>query len=270
MKPAAGLEPLVARLSGHPAVEAVVLIGSGGGRRHADRWSDVDLWICPREAVPDEWRAGMAADLADPAEPVNVADHRFGDSDDWVLRSTGQGLDLMFWSLDWLPDQLDKVLVRHEASIGHSTAWWRGIATAEPLFDRAGWWASLQERAQAPYPEPLRRRIVEWNHGFLRTHRYSFRHQLEVALARGDRVAVNHRTAAILSSAFDIVFAVDRVLHPGEKRLLEFVRAECPTVPPGFEPAVERVLAAPEDGVLAAVDQLVDVLDELVLTRISE
>lgn len=267
-----GLEPLVSRLAARPAVQSIVLVGSGGGRAAPDRWSDVDVWVCADEAIPDEWRSALADELADHSERVSIGKHQFGDYDDWVLSATGQRVDLMYWALDWFPEQLDKVLVRHQPSVGHSTAWWRGVAHGVVLFDRGGWWEALRARAQAPYPEPLRAGIVRWNHEIPRTSAFSFRHQIEVALLRGDAVAVNHRVAALLSSCFDVVFALNRVLHPGEKRLLDFVRRECAVVPEGFDASVARVLQSTAGGaeLLAAVDELLDGIDAVVLPEFPE
>jgi hypothetical protein len=69
---------------------------------------------------------------------------------------------------------------------------------------------------------------------------------------------------ALLASAFDVLFAVNRLPHPGEKRLLDHVRLHCERVPVDFERRVRALLAAgPTPAVLTHVDDLVDGLDEL-------
>ena len=75
-----------------------------------------------------------------------------------------------------------------------------------------------------------------------------------------------HRLTELLASYFDVLFAFNRVLHPGEKRLLELAPGRCGEVPSGMRTQVERVLraAASADRELpAAIDELVDGLESL-------
>ncbi len=60
------------------------------------------------------------------------------------------------------------------------------------------------------------------------------------------------RTSA-LASYVDIVFAVNRVLHPGEKRILESLARECASLPAGALMMIER-LASVACGVRSGVD----------------
>ena len=53
-------------------------------------------------------------------------------------------------------------------------------------------------------------------------------------MARGDLVSLNYRVAALLASTFDILFALNRLPHPGEKRLLAFATQHCPLRPAGM------------------------------------
>ncbi len=76
----------------------------------------------------------------------------------------------------WADRQLDEVLLHHRGRIGYSTAFWRSIRMAQPLYERNTWHADLQRRAQHPYPDPLRRNIVGVNYPYLRGHPFSFRH----------------------------------------------------------------------------------------------
>src|SRR5690606_35735048 len=108
-------------------------------------------------------------------------------------------------SPQWIEDQLDRVLIHHQASVGYSTCFWFNVLHSRPLYDPDGWYATLQHRARQPYPDALARAIVAKNHPILRTLRHSaYTHQLEHAVNRGDWVSIQHRITAILASYFDI------------------------------------------------------------------
>jgi hypothetical protein len=138
------------------------------------------------------------------------------------------------------------------------------------LFDRKGWFAGLQQRAMQDYPEPLVQAIIAQNYPVLRQIPPSYLYQIGKAAARGDLVSLNHRTAALLASYFDILFAINRVPHPGEKRLIAQVETLCAKRPDNFREQVEAVLHASASGgqaIVAAVNQLLDSLDVLLQTE---
>jgi hypothetical protein len=147
--------------------------------------------------------------------------------------------------------------------VGYSTCFWANALYSEVLYDKERWFARLQERARAAYPEELRAAIVAKNWPILRSTLSSYRHQLARAIERDDAVSIQHRITAALASYFDIVFAVNRIPHPGEKRLLAMVEQRCELRPPNFARDVRRLLR--EDSV-AAYDAVMDGLDELLRT----
>jgi hypothetical protein len=253
---------LAAAYAGAPEVHAVAL---GGSRANpaamADAASDIDLYVYAAADLPLAFRTAVASGAAGSVE----LDNRFFEpGDEWVDRDTGVGVDVMFRRPAWIEDQLDRVLVRHEASVGYSTAFWHNVLHSKVLFDRDGWLAALQRRAQAPYPEPLRRAVVAKNQPLLRRNRSSYLRQIERAIARGDGVSVNHRVAAFLASWFDVLFALNRVPHPGEKRLVEIAELECPSAPAGFAGSVRALVAAiPRGDAAALAAKLTDGLDAL-------
>jgi Domain of unknown function (DUF4037) len=265
---AVGAVPAVAagvagRYAAHPAVRAVALGGSLAGDLADDR-SDLDLYVYADPPLSLDERAAVAAGFGPDAEVGNAF---WEPGDEWADAATGVGVDVMFRSPAWVEGELARVLDRHEASVGYSTAIWHNVRTAVPLFDRDGWFGALQANAARPYPEELRRAIVVKNHPILRRVRSAYRHQLGSALARGDDVAVNHRTAAFLASLFDVLFALNRRTHPGEKRLLDHAEARCPRRPPRLRRDVTALLAAAATGdpaLLGHLDALVDALDRLV------
>ena len=238
-------------------VEAVALAGSRAAQL-ADPQSDVDLYVYASRIIPESLRA----DVARNAQRSEIGNSFWEPGDEWVDSTTGTRVDVMFRTTSWIEDQLNRILRRHEASVGYSTCFWYNVRNSRPLFDRAGWFRTIQERANPPYPEELKRAIVAKNHPILRTNMSSYLHQIELALQRNDAVSVNHRVAALLASYFDIVFAVNEQPHPGEKRLVYFAQALCPQLPAGMVERVGAVLSAlPDRDVVRHTNTMLDGLD---------
>ena len=255
-----------------PTVRAMTLVGSFLGHL-SDGQSDIDLYIFADPPPPRASRAAIADAFAGPGDSSIHLDHSFwGMSDTWVDRVSGLPVDLMYWSPGWIDDQIDRVLVQHQASMGYTTCFWYSIHNAVPLFDRDGWLTRLQTRAALPYPEPLQRAILALNYPPLRTVTTSYRQQIELAIQRRDRISLNHRVTALLTSYFDVLFAANEALHPGEKRLIEQAKRLCAHLPAAFESDLDALLTSLGDpwgqqDTLARVDSLLDHLDELLVAR---
>lgn len=255
----AAADGIASRFSAIPDVEAVVLAGSRLSQ-FADDHSDVDLYVYASEIVPTSLRA----EIVRGARRSEIGNSFWEPGDEWIDNETGIGVDVMFRTTRWIEDQLDRVLLCHEASVGYSTCFWYNVRNSHVLFDRSGWFTALHERAGQPYPDQLKRAIIAKNHPILRNTMSSYLHQIELALARHDPISVNHRTAAMLASYFDIVFAVNGQPHPGEKRLLQFARTLCAKLPTEIEERVGALLSAlPSDRVPELANTMLNGLDEL-------
>jgi len=249
-------ESVAARFANFPQVRAIALAGSEGAGV-ADALSDIDLYVYAGSEIPIEARRAIAGEFADRME----IDNRFWETgDEWIERTSGRGIDLMYRSPAWIEEQLARVLARHEASVGYSTCFWWNVLHSRALYDPSGWYACLQSTARQPYPEELQRAIVAKNYPILRSNISSYRRQIEAALRRGDRVSVNHRVAAFLASYWDILFAVNAVPNPGEKRSVEHARRLCRKLPRGWDAAIQGLLESPS---LHYLDQLADGLGEI-------
>jgi hypothetical protein len=171
---------------------------------------------------------------------------------------------MVYWPTTWIEEQINRVLKYHQASIGYTTCFWNTILHSIPLYDQKGWFHDLLSLCQQPYPEELRRAIISKNHAVLRQIIPSYRHQIQKAIQRKDTISINHRVAALLASYFDIVFALNTLPNPGEKRVLEIATKQCKLIPENMHTDVSEILlaAAQDNGnLLGHVDRLIDRLD---------
>jgi hypothetical protein len=248
-----------------PEVEAVALGGSrGGGGLGHDRASDIDVYVFTRGEIGLDVRRGIV-EAAGGASRADLGMTFWGPGDEWLDAATHIHVDVVYFGADWMTDQVDRVLVRHEASLGYSTCLWHTVRGSVILEDPRGWLSALKGRSRGAYPEALRQNVIELNHAVLRGPLPAYSTQVAKAARRGDLVSVNHRLAGLLASYFDVLFALNRVPHPGEKRLVE-AAAGLPRTPGGMTADLRDLLeTATTDlsGLPVRVDRLLDRLDAL-------
>ena len=230
------IEELAANFAELEEVEALVLGGSAATGL-ADEWSDYDLYAYTRGVVPIEFRAKLLKSWAARLELHNT----FWEwSDEWV-EPDGTIFDLMYRSCDAIEADVEAKLGRGVAALGYSTSLCYSVLQTTSVFDRRGWFKALQNRIKStPYPDALVEGIIKMNLPVLGGIIHSYEQQIRSAFRRRDRVSLNHRTASWLASYFDILFAANRRLNPGEKRLLKHAQA-LPTKPDRMVGDVEVV-----------------------------
>ena len=239
------------------SVETVALAGSRTSGNN-DSSSDIDLYVYTREPLTLSQRSS----IADNSMRREIDNSFWEPGDEWIDGQAGTAVDVMFRDPYWIEEQLQRVVIGHQASIGYSTCFWYNVLASVALFDRNAWFTELQNRFQVPYPAELRRAIIAKNYPLLRSNISSYLRQIEKALQRNDQVSGNHRTAALLASYFDILFAVNQQPHPGEKRLVQFAQQLCPKLPDNFAVQVQFITRLNPE-LIDLLHGLLDGLDDL-------
>lgn len=257
-------ERIAALFAALSQVEAVALGGSLAGGC-PDPTSDIDLYVYLREPIPLAERQRVVAQSGG-ASRASLDLPYWGPGDEWFHAPTGIEVDVVYFEAGWMKAQIDRLLRDHQAGLGYTTCFWHTLLNSRIYYDPNGWFSRLQAFARQDYPEPLRRNIIALNHSVLRGVIPAYAHQIEKAVRRDDRVSANHRVAALLASYFDVLFALNRLPHPGEKRLAAFARQRCALLPAGFAADLDAVLLASGEAgpqLTTAVTRLLDALDVL-------
>jgi hypothetical protein len=168
----------------------------------------------------------------------------------------------------WTEEALDRILRQSKPSGGYTTCALHAVRTALILFDRNGWFKTLQVLSDQPYPPELRRTIIAHNFPVLRDMIPSYRYNVEKSLPRHDLIFINNEITWMLASYFDVLFAVNCMAHPGAKRLLHQAACLCPRRPHDMARQVTEVLrlsTTGAGGLLAVIDALVDGFQEIIV-----
>ena len=246
-------EKIVYEFSQVEQVRAIALAGSVASGT-ADEDSDFDVYIYAENEIPLEVRECIAKKYA--KEPS--LDNRYWETgDEMILADSKKGLDIMYRSPEWIEGIVKGVYDDKIAWLGYSTAFLHNISSSKILYDKDGWFLALQSKVNAGYPEELAQNIIKKNFLLLKRKRYaSFYAQIKNALKRKDYVSVNHRVTAFLASYFDVLFALNRVFHPGEKRLVAYAKKLCEKLPENFESDFSRLFEGRNDEILEILDSL--------------
>lgn len=241
------------------SIRAIVLGGSSASQ-YNDELSDYDLYIYTDKEVDIETRKAIAKKFTDKFE----IDNRFFETgDEWILRETG--IDIMYRSPEWIEEQIERVWKNCGASVGYSTCFIYNVKNSVILYDKTEWYKNLQQEVSKPYPDELSRNIISKNlplvYGKMAA---TFAEQITNAVKRNDLVSVNHRTSAFLASYFDVIFALNKQLHPGEKRLVKFAKDNCKILPQNFEENIQKLITSSPDNKKLYLDEIIKELNHLV------
>ena len=221
-----------------PQVEAIALGGSRATGKN-DEKSDYDVYVYTTGAIDEAQRRAVLGKYCSYMEIGNS----FWEMEDDVTLKDGVDMDIIYRNRKDFEGMLSSVVVDCAAWNGYTTCMWHNLITSRILIDKNGNLGALQEKYRIPYPKKLKENIVANNLKLLSGMLPSFDAQIKKAEGRGDLVSVNHRLAAFLASYFDIIFALNEMTHPGEKRMQSICAEECKLLPDDFNENLNRLFS---------------------------
>ncbi len=230
--------PIAEAFSSNSSILALTFSGSITGGI-SDAFSDIDLIVYSRGKVDVGWRREIASRFSVRAE---IDQQFYDESDDWLLADTNQRIELIYRSPEWLEEQIERVWLQGNASVGYSTCLIHSVKNSIILYDRENWFRQEQAKTASPYPDRLRTNIINKNLPMLSGKlNSSFDEQIRTAIRRNDIISINHRISAFIASYFDVLFALNRLTHFGEKKLVQHACAHCAILPPSFPHSIESL-----------------------------
>lgn len=252
------VEKLFEELKNIPEVEAIALGGSRAGENF-DEKSDYDVYLYCTGGISDGVRKNILEKYCDYIELSN----HFWELEDNCTLKNGVDIDILYRNLDDFTADVASVVEDFNARTGYTTCMWHNLLTCKIICDKYGRLQSAKDRFTVPYPAELKKNIIEKNMCLLSGMLPSYDGQILKAVNRGDLVSVNHRTAAFMESYFDVLFALNELTHPGEKRLVSLCKKTCRILPANFEENINKLFAdlfvRPE----ALADDIAVIVEEL-------
>lgn len=238
-----------------------IAVGGSSAAKTADNTSDTDIYIFTTKEIPVAQREALVKPLSSKYE---VGAEYFGAGDEYLVDSLNKQLDIMYWDVNWFRDVVDNIWLKHYPSNGYTTCFLYTLDNFHILYDKDNWLLSMQNKIKTEYPAELKTNIIKRNLMLLKDKPFaSYYEQIEKAVKRNDIVSINHRIAAFLASYFDIIFAVNEMLHPGEKRLINYAKKNCKLLPHNFEDNIIQLLSQQGNGILDTLDTIVENLRQI-------
>ena len=243
-------------------VKAIALGGSGVNNT-SDHLSDIDVYIFVEKDISVSNREEMVKKISSKYE---VGCEYFGSGDEFLVDKLDCQLDIMYWNVNWFENIIENIWFKHYPSNGYTTAFLFTLNNFQIIYDTDNWLLNLQNSIQTEYPNELKQNIIKRNIMLMKDKPFaSYYEQIEKAVKRNDVVSINHRITAFLASYFDIIFAVNELLHPGEKRLIQYAKDNCNILPDNFEETIKKLLIQSNFETLNILNDMVEKLRKIML-----
>lgn len=220
-----------------PQVEAMAIGGSRAIKKN-DEYSDYDVYVYCKAQISTEARRAV---LEKHCSRMELGRHHREYEDNCIMED-GVELDIIYRNTDAFLSEVSEVVEGHRASGGYSTCLWHSLLTGRIAYDKGGRLAEAKQRYTVMYPSELKHNIISCNMQLIKYGINTYLTQIGKAMKRGDLVSINQGVHRFLDSYFDVVFALNEKLHPGEKRLLAICLKDCKILPANFERNLKNLL----------------------------
>ncbi|MDO5436812.1 MAG: DUF4037 domain-containing protein [bacterium] len=248
------MNDIIEKFSQITEVEAIAIGGSVAAKT-CDNTSDTDIYVFSKNGIPIEKRKKIIEKIS---KKYEVGAEYFGSGDEFLCDRNNTIFDMMYWDMKWFEDIVENVWIKHFPSNGYTTCFLYTLKNFQIVYDPNNWLKNLQDKIKTDYPSELQKNIIGRNLKLMKDKPFaSYYEQIEKAVNRNDVNSINHRTAAFLASYFDIIFAKNKLLHPGEKKLIKYAKENCKILPENFAENIEKLLSVQNSDILAALDEII-------------
>ncbi|MCD7725335.1 MAG: DUF4037 domain-containing protein [Clostridiales bacterium] len=249
------IDSLFNELANLTQVEAIALGGSRAGEVFDDK-SDYDVYLyCTGEVTKDE----KQPILEKYCSYMELSNH-FWELEDNCKLKNGIDIDILYRNLDDFILDVATVVEQHIAHNGYTTCMWHNLLTCKVVCDKSGRLTETKKRFDVPYPQELKRNIIDKNCKLLYAYMPAYLEQIKKAVKRKDIISINHRMSAFMESYFDVIFALNEQTHPGEKRLVALAKARCACLPEDFEENINMLYS----NLFVDSEKAVEVLEDMI------
>ena len=220
-------------------IDDIVSIVLGGSMANdcSDNISDYDFYIYSSNKINQETRIKIFSKHCKYYE----IGHDFWELGDNGILNCGIEIEIIYRDLQFLENYVANVIEKCIPNIGFTTCFWHNVLTSKIIYDKNDYYKKMKERFSIPYPKELKENIIKRNMALLSGYIISYDKQIEHAVYRKDLVNINNRISVFLASYFDIIFAINELQHPGEKRLIEICKNKCNILPNKFEENISNL-----------------------------
>ena len=218
-------------------VKAIVLAGSRSKEQFDDK-SDYDFYIYSKNSIDAKIRNEILLKYCEYFELGNS----YWELEDNGRFNNGIYFDIVYRNLKDFTDTIANVVENFNSYNGFTTCLWFNILNSKIIFDRDNIFKKMQKRFSVPYPKKLKESIIKRNIALLSDSVASYDKQIIKSIYRKDIINLNNRISAFFASYFDIIFAINELPNPGEKRIMEICQKECKILPNDFEKNINDLI----------------------------
>ena len=141
----------------------------------------------------------------------------------------------MFWNINWFSQTIENVWINHYPSNGYTTCFLYTLDNFQILFEKNEYLTKLKHIIDTPYPEELKNNIIQRN--MMLMYQKPFASYYE---------------------------QIEKLLHPGEKRLINFAKCNCKRLPGDFEKNIMDLLTFPSSRTLQILKIMIENLQNII------